>query len=66
MISGGIILRRVRETLHLMVGIPDYERYRQHQMRRHPEAQVMSYEEFFRERQNRRYGGNSGTITRCC
>ncbi|HEU4854802.1 MAG TPA: YbdD/YjiX family protein, partial [Nitrosospira sp.] len=30
-----------------------------------PDRPVMSYEEFFRERQEARYGGN-GKMTRCC
>jgi uncharacterized short protein YbdD (DUF466 family) len=31
----------------------------------HPDQTAMSYEEFFRERQEARYGGN-GKIARCC
>ena len=31
----------------------------------HPDQRVMSYEEFFRERQEARYGGK-GRVGRCC
>lgn len=53
-------------TARLMVGVPDYERYVQHRQMMHPGEPVMSYEEFFKERQNSRYGVNGGKISRCC
>ena len=34
-----------------MVGLPDYETYARHMQTAHPGQPVMSYEEFFRERQ---------------
>ncbi len=55
-----------RRTALLMVGVPDYQAYVEHRKRAHPSEPVMSYEEFFRERQQSRYGGNSGKINRCC
>ena len=49
----------------LMVGQPDYDAYVQHTRRAHPERPVMTYAEFFRDRQDARYGGKGGTA-RCC
>jgi uncharacterized short protein YbdD (DUF466 family) len=60
------IVRRLRETARLMVGIPDYDAYVEHRKAIHPGKPVMSYEEFFRERQDSRYGGKNGRIGRCC
>lgn len=56
---------RLRETLRLMIGIPDYERYVAHMRAKHPDQEPMSYEAFFRERQDARFGGK-GDIRRCC
>ena len=53
-------------TARLMVGVPDYDRYVHHRQMMHPGEPVMSYEEFFKERQNSRYGVNGGKISRCC
>ena len=57
--------RYLAQSLRLMVGLPDYDAYLSHQERTHPGEPVMSYAEFFRERQDARYGGN-GRIGRCC
>lgn len=46
-----------------MVGMPDYDAYLDHMKRTHPDRVPMSYEAFFRERQEARYGGGKG---RCC
>ena len=56
--------RRFRETAHLMVGLPDYQRYRLHAESHHPDRPPMSHTEFVRETMARRYGGK-GT-GRCC
>ena len=53
------------QTARLMVGLPDYDNYLNHMQITHPEQTVMSYEEFFRERQEARYG-DKGRIARCC
>jgi uncharacterized short protein YbdD (DUF466 family) len=54
-------------TARLMIGIPDYETYVQHTRSTHPDRPVMTYEEFFIERQNARYGvGRGGRMFRCC
>ncbi len=53
------------QTARLMVGLPDYDNYLDHMARTHPDQPVMTYEAFFRERQDARYGGN-GRIAKCC
>lgn len=57
--------RQVGRTLNLMVGMPEYDTYVAHMKHAHPEPPVMTYEEFFRERQEARYGGK-GRVGRCC
>lgn len=54
----------LRRTARLMCGIPDYDGYVAHLRRHHPERSVPSYAEFFRERQDARYGRNGNA--RCC
>jgi len=54
------------QTARLMVGIPDYDTYVAHRRARHPGEPVMSYQEFFRERQKARYGCEGGRIRGCC
>ena len=53
------------QTARLMVGLPDYDNYLNDMQANHPDQPMMSYEEFFRERQDARYGGK-GKIARCC
>ncbi|ARU48543.1 YbdD/YjiX family protein [Sulfurospirillum diekertiae] len=52
------------QAARLMVGVPDYDTYVQHIRLTHPEQTPMSYEEFYRERVEARYGGKNGG--RCC
>lgn len=52
------------QAAKLMVGIPDYDNYVQHMKLTHPEQTPMTYEEFFKERQDARYGGKGGF--KCC
>jgi len=49
-----------------MVGIPDYRAYVEHRQRFHPDGPIMSYEEFFRERQDARYAVGKGRFCGCC
>ena len=56
----------VVRTARLMVGIPDYETYLEHRRAKHPSEPVMTYEEFFKERQDARYAFGKGKISRCC
>lgn len=59
------VRRYLGQSMRLMVGMPDYDAYLTHMKEAHSDERVMSYEEFFRERQEARYGGN-GKIGRCC
>ena len=54
----------LRRAARLMCGIPDYDGYVAHMRLHHPERPVPSYAEFFRERQDARYGRSGNG--RCC
>lgn len=58
--------KRLREGARLMIGVPDYDTYVAHMHEAHPGQPVMSYAEFFRERQSARYGEGSTRGFRCC
>lgn len=58
--------RLAAQTARLMVGIPDYETYVRHRQTFHPEAVLMTYEEFFRERRDARYAVSKGRFRACC
>ena len=47
----------------MLVGMPDYDTYLAHLRAHHPGREPMSREQFFRSRQEARYGGGTG---RCC
>ena len=51
------------QSARLMVGIPEYSTYVDHMKNKHADQPMMSYQDFFRERQAARYGGKVG---RCC
>ncbi|HET7330370.1 YbdD/YjiX family protein [Dyella sp.] len=55
--------RRLVQTARLSCGVPDYDVYVAHLRAHHPERQVPTYAEFFRDRQTARYKGTGG---RCC
>ena len=57
------LTEKEKQTLRLMVGVPDYDTYVRHMQETHPGQAVMTYEDFFRERQDARYAGRVG---RCC
>jgi uncharacterized short protein YbdD (DUF466 family) len=50
----------------LMIGVPDYETYVAHRRANHPQEPIMTYIEFFRERQDARYGVSNGRLRGCC
>ena len=52
------------QAARLMVGVPDYEVYVAHMQVTHPDQPYMTYQEFFRERQEARYGGKGAG--KCC
>ena len=58
--------KRLREGARLMIGVPDYDTYVAHMREAHPDRPVMTYAEFFRERQAARYGEGSTRGYRCC
>jgi len=60
------LLGLVKKTARLMVGVPDYETYVAHRQTYHPGEPVMSYEEFFRDRQDARYAIGKGKFRGCC
>jgi len=60
------ILDFVVQTARLMVGVPDYQTYVEHRRMHHPGEPVMTYEAFFRERQNARYAVDKGRFRGCC
>ena len=51
------------QAARMMVGLPDYDTYVQHVRTTHPDRTPMTYDEFFRERQEARFGGSTG---KCC
>ena len=58
-----LLWQRSVHTARLMVGLPDYARYAAHVREKHPDREPMSEAEFFRSRQQARYGGGQG---KCC
>lgn len=58
--------RYLGQAARMLVGMPDYDTYVQHMQTQHPDQSLMSYEAFFRERQEARYGGGKGRPVRCC
>ena len=54
------------QAARMLIGIPDYDTYVQHMSDNHPDKPVMTYKEFFRERQDTRYGGSGKGGFRCC
>lgn len=54
------------QAARMLVGVPDYDTYVQHMKDNHPDKPVMTYKEFFRERQQARYGGDGKGGMRCC
>lgn len=58
--------RRTVVAARLMLGVPDYDAYVAHRKAHHPGEPVMSYVEFFRERQNARYAVDKGRFKGCC
>ena len=57
--------RYLGQCMRLMVGLPDYDTYVTHMETTHPGEPIMSYEAFFRERQQARYDG-AGKRGGCC
>jgi uncharacterized short protein YbdD (DUF466 family) len=60
------VCEMVAKTARLMVGVPDYQTYVTHRQTMHPDKPVMTYVEFFRERQDARYAVGKGRFRGCC
>jgi uncharacterized short protein YbdD (DUF466 family) len=60
------LARRLRDVARLMVGVPSYEAYLAHARAEHPDREPMSYAQFFRDRQDARYGAGGKGGFRCC
>ena len=60
------LLKGAVQTARLMVGIPEYDTYVEHRRTLHPGEPVMTYQEFFRERQEARYAVGKGNSKGCC
>ncbi|MBB3939168.1 uncharacterized short protein YbdD (DUF466 family) [Novosphingobium fluoreni] len=52
------------ENAKVILGVPSYRLYREHMARHHPERALMSEAQFFRNRQDARYGKGGGG--KCC
>jgi uncharacterized short protein YbdD (DUF466 family) len=61
-----IVFHWIAKTARLMVGVPDYQNYVEHRKTFHPGEPIMTYEEFYRERQNARYACGKGKFRGCC
>ncbi len=59
----GSRVRRVLRVLRTIIGAPDYERYVSHMRAHHPECDVVSRDEFMKQRLESRY---SKPGARCC
>jgi uncharacterized short protein YbdD (DUF466 family) len=57
------LYRVAAQTARLAIGVPDYDTYVDHRRRNHPSEPIMTYEEFWNERQAARYGKGR---SRCC
>ena len=66
LVHARFVCDRVAETARLMVGVPDYPTYVAHRKASHPDEPVMTYQEFFRERQRARYDVSKGRLRGCC
>ena len=59
-------MRLALQTPHLMVGIPNYQTYVKHRQTFHRGEPVMSYADFFRERQAACYAVEKGSVSGIC
>jgi uncharacterized short protein YbdD (DUF466 family) len=57
---------KLRDGARLMVGQGDYDAYLAHMKAKHGGAGAMTREEFFRARENARFGGAGERAFRCC
>jgi uncharacterized short protein YbdD (DUF466 family) len=60
------LARKLRDGARLMVGQGDYDAYVAHLRARHDGAPIMTRDEFFRARENARFGAGGERAFRCC
>jgi uncharacterized short protein YbdD (DUF466 family) len=59
-------LQLTSQTLKLMIGVGDYDVYVKHMQDHHPDAKLMDYKEWYRNRVDARYGASKdGAMKRC-
>lgn len=49
--------------INLLVGMPSYDKYVEHMKKKHPEQNILSRREFFKQSLEARYNGG---VMRCC
>ncbi|WP_424360481.1 YbdD/YjiX family protein [Methylocystis parvus] len=57
---------KLRDGARLMVGQGDYDAYVAHMRAKHEDRNIMSRAEFFRARENARFGAGGERAFRCC
>jgi len=60
------LAQKLRDGAKLMVGQGDYDAYAAHVRARHDGAPIMTRDEFFRARENARFGAGGARAFRCC
>lgn len=50
--------KRSDRFVHLLVGLPSYDKYVEHMKRHHPDEAPKSQKEFFKEALDKKYGAN--------
>ena len=60
------LARKLRDGAKLMVGQGDYDAYVVHVRALHDGAMIMTRDEFFRARENARFGAGGERAFRCC
>ncbi|MDA3966520.1 MULTISPECIES: KCU-star family selenoprotein [Helicobacter] len=53
------IYQKSDRFLHLLVGMPSYDKYLEHMQKHHPDKIPKSQKEFFKEAMERKYGAGS-------
>ena len=59
-------LKKLSSSARLMVGQGDYEAYAEHMRRNHGDRAIMTPAEFFRAREEARFGVGGRGAFRCC
>ncbi len=57
------LYQRSDRFINLLVGMPSYDKYVEHMKTVHPEREILSRKEFFKEALESRYNGG---VNRCC